>query len=107
MELELILKGLLNLVIFGNFFFFIVGSGVCVSSSSYSFQSMFCKRSRYIVDILEICMWVFDGARLNFDRIVGFLNLVIFAAFLHCRVWSLCNQLILLFPNFADILWIY
>ena len=43
-----------------------------------------------------MCMWVFGGARINFDRIID-SNLVIFGNFLHCRVWSLCNQLLLQF----------
>ena len=24
-----------------------------------------------VVDILKMCMWVFDGARINFDRITA------------------------------------
>ena len=43
-----------------------------------------------------MCMWVFGGARINFDRI-NLSNLVILGNFLHCRVWSLCNQLLLQF----------
>ena len=39
-----------------------------------------------------MCMWVFGGAR-NYSL----LNLVILGNFLHCRVWSLCNQLLLQF----------
>ena len=44
-----------------------------------------------------MCMWVFGGARINFDRITVFRTLVILGNFLHCRVWSLCNQLLLQF----------
>ena len=50
-----------------------------------------------VVDILKMCMWVFGGARINFDRINSLSNLVILGNFLHCRVWSLCNQLLLQF----------
>ena len=46
-----------------------------------------------------MCMWVFGGARINFDRITMYSlsNLVILGNFFHCRVWSLCNQLLLQF----------
>ena len=51
-----------------------------------------------VVDILKMCMWVFGGARINFDRITAIQTLiVILGNFLHCRVWSLCNQLLLQF----------
>ena len=43
-----------------------------------------------------MCMLVFGGARINFDRITA-SNLVILGNFLHCRVWNLCNQLVLQF----------
>ena len=39
-----------------------VGFGVCVINFSYSFQWMLLKLCSHIVDILEMCMWVFDGA---------------------------------------------
>ena len=26
----------------------------------------------FVVDILKMCMWVFDGARINIDRITAF-----------------------------------
>ena len=32
-----------------------------------------------------------------FDRITAYRTLVILGNFLHCRVWSLCNQLLLQF----------
>ena len=38
-------------------------------------------------------MWVFDGARMNFDRITVFLNPVILGSLLHWKVWNLGNQL--------------
>ena len=44
-----------------------------------------------------MCMWVFGGSRINFDRITAFRTLVILGNFLHCRVWSMCNQLLLQF----------
>ena len=59
-----------------------------------------------VVDILKMCIWLFDGARINFDRNTPFeLShlrhfdelLVILGNFLHCRIWSLCNQLFLQF----------
>ena len=43
-----------------------------------------------VVDILKMCMWVFDIARINVDRMT---------AFLHCRVQSLSNQLLLKFST--------
>ena len=60
---------------------------------------MFLKYRIHIVDILKICMWLFDGAGHNFDRIKrgGHLNLDILAACLHYKVLSLCNQLLLQF----------
>ena len=48
----------------------------------------------FAVDILKMCMWGFGGARINFDRITAFRTL---GNFLLCRVWSLCNQLLLQF----------
>ena len=44
-----------------------------------------------------MCMWVFGGAKINFDRITAFQTLVILGNFLHCRVWSLYNQPLLKF----------
>ena len=43
-------------------------------------------------------MWAFDGARLNFDRIEAFGLSQSLCNFLHCRVLSLCNQLL---PEFS------
>ena len=48
------------------------GYGVCVINSSYSFQQMFFKFGRHIVDILEMYIWGFDGAKINFDIIAAF-----------------------------------
>ena len=50
----------------------IVGYGVCVINSSYSFQWIILKPCILVVDILKMCMWLFDGARINFDRITAF-----------------------------------
>ena len=44
-----------------------------------------------------MCMWVFGGAIINFDRITAFQTLGILGNVLHCMVWSLCNQLLLQF----------
>ena len=44
-----------------------------------------------------MCMWLFNAARSNLDRITAFLTLVILDNFLHRRVQSLCNQLLLQF----------
>ena len=38
----------------------------------------------------------FGGARNTFDRITAFRQLIL-GNFLHCRVWRLCNQLLLQF----------
>ena len=46
-----------------------LGYGVCAINFSYSFQWVFLKLCRHIVNILELCMCVFDGARIDFDRI--------------------------------------
>ena len=70
---------------------------VCVINSSHSFQWIFLKPCILVVDILKMCMWVFGGARIFFLKIYSLLNLVILGNFLHCRVWSLCNQLLLQF----------
>ena len=43
----------------------------CVISSN-SFQWIFLKPCIPVVDILKMCMWDFDGARINFDRITAF-----------------------------------
>ena len=45
---------------------------VCVINSSYSFQWIFLKPCIVVVDIMKMCIWVFDGARINSDRITAF-----------------------------------
>ena len=49
-----------------------VGYVVCIINFFDRFQWMFLKHCRHSVNILEMCMWVFDGARINFDRITAF-----------------------------------
>ena len=61
--------------------FCIVGYGVCVIYSSYSFQWIYHKLCRHIVDILEMCMWIFDGARINFNRSTAFKTKIFLVAF--------------------------
>ena len=56
-----------HLAIFG-----IVGYEVCLINSSYSFQWIVLKLCILVVDIMKMCMWIIDGARLNFDRIMAF-----------------------------------
>ena len=46
--------------------------GVCVINSSHSFYWIFLKPNIFVLDILKMCMWVFGGARINFDRITAF-----------------------------------
>ena len=73
MELVLILTELRPLNLIVNLgIFCIVGYGVCVIKSSYSFQLMFLKLGKHIVDDVTMCMSGFDGARINFDRITTF-----------------------------------
>ena len=45
---------------------------VCVINSSHSFKWIFLKPCIPIVDILKMCMWVFGGIRMKFDRITAF-----------------------------------
>ena len=52
--------------------FGIVGYGVCVINCSYSFQWIILKSCTLVVKILKMCMWLFGGARINFDRITAF-----------------------------------
>ena len=86
MELELILTELLPVEL-SHFWQFFLHCRVwsCVISSSYSFQWMFLRLCRHIVDILKMCMWVFDGARIDFDRITAFQTYLILAGFLYCK----------------------
>ena len=50
-----------------------------------------------MVDMLEMCMWVFGEARINFDRILACFRLSYFWLLFELRVSSLCNQLLLQF----------
>ena len=45
---------------------------VCVINSSHSFNGSFLKPCIAVADILKMCMWVFGGATINFDRITTF-----------------------------------
>ena len=52
--------------------FCLVGYGICVIIFSYNFQWINMKLYMFVVDILKMCMWVFDGARIKFVRIMAF-----------------------------------
>ena len=54
------------LIILGNFLHSRVWS-LC-NQPSYNFQWVILKPCIYVVDILKLCKWVFDGARNNIDR---------------------------------------
>ena len=75
---------------------------LCLSVALYgihyphSFQWIFLIPCILVVDIMKMCMWIFDGARINFDRITAFRTKSC-RQFLHCRVWGLCNPLPLQF----------
>ena len=45
---------------------------ICVINSSHSFKWIILKPCIPVVDRLKMCMWVLDGARINFDRITAF-----------------------------------
>ena len=45
---------------------------VCVINSSHSCEWIFLKPCIPVVNILKMCMWVFGGARINFDRNTAF-----------------------------------
>ena len=45
---------------------------VCVINCSHSFQWIFLKPCISVVDILKMCIWVLDGAKINFDRTTAF-----------------------------------
>ena len=58
---------------------------VCVINSSHSFQWIFLKPCIPVRDILKMCMWVFNGARINFDSLTAYQNSHL-GNVLHCRV---------------------
>ena len=74
MEVDIISTELLyfELIHVRLFFFCIAEYGVCVISPSYIFQWIFLKPCILVVNILKMCMWVFDGARINSDKIMAF-----------------------------------
>ena len=91
MELELILTGLWPFKL-SHFWqpwqlFCTVRYGVCVINSSWMFRN-FC---RHIVNLLKMSLWVFDGARINFDRISTFKTQLLWQLF--CTLGF--NQLLL------------
>ena len=45
---------------------------VCVINFSHSFLWIFLKSCIPVVDILKMCLWIFGGARINFDGITAF-----------------------------------
>ena len=45
---------------------------VCVINFSFSFQWIFLKLWILVVDIMKMCMWIFDGPRINFVIITAF-----------------------------------
>ena len=45
---------------------------VYVINFSHSFHWIFLKSCIFVVDVLNMCMWVFGEARINFDRITTF-----------------------------------
>ena len=55
-----------------HFFFCKVGYGVCVINPSYSFQCIFLKPCTLVVDIMNICMWTFDGPIITLREIRPF-----------------------------------
>ena len=69
--------------------FALFGIWVCVINFSYCFQWMFLKFCRHIVDILKMCMWIFDGARNNFDGIITLYTWSFWAAF-HTIGYGVC-----------------
>ena len=76
MELKSILTELLPFVLshLSNFFC-IVRYGVCVINFIYGFKWIFLKPCTLVVDLSKMCMRVFDGARINSDKIIAFSSL--------------------------------
>ena len=46
-----------------------------------------------VADIMKMSMWIFNGPRINFERITAF-ELSRLGNFVQCTVWSLCDQII-------------
>ena len=87
-----------------------MGYGVCVINSSYSFQWIILKPCTLVVDILKMCMWIFAGVKIIFDKITAFWTLTIFRLGFNLDldnfqvrfqygVANLCNQLL---PEFSS-----
>ena len=49
-----------------------IGYGVCVINSSYNFQWIILKPCILLMDLLKMCLLVFDGAKIYFDKITAF-----------------------------------
>ena len=56
--------------VLGNFC--IVGYGDCVINCSYKFQRTFFELCTFVVNIMIMCMWSFNGPRINFEKITAF-----------------------------------
>ena len=69
---------------------------LCVINFSYSFHLIFLKSYIRVVDIMKMCMWVLDGARINLTKLRPF-ELSSLRHFLHCRACSLRNRFLLQF----------
>ena len=69
MKLEQILTELQHIELshFGQFFG-IVGYGVCVINSSYSFQRIILKPCILIADILKMCKWIFADQKIMLTK---------------------------------------
>ena len=50
----------------------LVGYGPCVINFSYSFSWIFLKLYILVVNIMKMCMRIFNGTKLNFDGITAF-----------------------------------
>ena len=78
--------------------FGIVGYGVCVINSSYSFQWIILKPCRLVADILKMCKWIFADQKIMLTKSRLF-DLDNFEVSLQHRIVSLCNQLLLGFSS--------
>ena len=47
---------------------------LCVNNFSHRFQRIVLKPCVLVVDIRKMCLWMHDGAKINFDRITAFLT---------------------------------
>ena len=49
-----------------------VGCGVCVINFFYRFQCIFLKPCRFIVSIMKMCIWTFDGLEVSWRELWPF-----------------------------------